>query len=136
MALDESYIAELFAAFGRVVVRRMFSGAGIYAHGVMFALMIDHVVYLKADAQTIPAFEQEGLKPFTYAAEGRKPVSMSYWRMPDRLYDDPDELARWAREAVMAAQRAAESKAVRGRRRETAGLPVARPRRLRRNSRE
>jgi DNA transformation protein and related proteins len=134
MALDESYIAELFAAFGRVVVRRMFSGAGIYADGVMFALMTGDVIYLKADAQTIPAFEQEGLKPFTYAAKGRKPVSTSYWRMPHRLYDDPDELARWAREAVMAAQRAAESKAVRGRRRKTARPPVA-PRR-RHNSRK
>src|SRR5919206_330701 len=34
----------------------------------------------------------------------------SYWRMPDRLYDDPDELARWARDANAAAQRAAARK--------------------------
>jgi DNA transformation protein and related proteins len=135
MALDESHIAELFVAFGRVMVRRMFGGAGIYAAGVMFALMTDDVIYLKADAQTIPAFEQEGLKPFTYAAKGRKQVSVSYWRMPDRLYDDPDELARWAREAVMAAQRAAKSKTARGRRRKPARPVGARPR-LRQNSRK
>ena len=35
---------------------------------------------------------------------------MSYWRMPDRLYDDPDELASWARDALGAAQRAAARK--------------------------
>jgi DNA transformation protein and related proteins len=120
MALDESHIIDLFAAFGPVVLRRMFGGGGIYADGLMFAIVTDGVIYLKADTQTIPAFEKEGLRPFTYAAKGRKQVSLSYWRMPDRLYDDADELARWAREAVMAAQRAAENKAAGGRRRKTA----------------
>ena len=120
MALDESHIVDLFAAFGPVVVRRMFGGGGIYADGLMFAIVIDGVIYLKADTQTIPAFEKEGLSPFTYTAKGRKQISFSYWRMPDRLYDDADELASWAREAVLAAQRAAASKAVGGRRRKTA----------------
>jgi DNA transformation protein and related proteins len=120
MARDESHIVDLFAAFGPVVVRRMFGGGGIYADGLMFAIVAGGVIYLKADAQTIPAFEKEDLKPFAYAAKGRKPISFSYWRMPDRLYDDADELARWARDAVMAARRAAESKVAGGRRRKTA----------------
>jgi len=128
MALDESYIVELFAAFGPVAVRRMFGGAGVYAAGVMFALIADGVIYLKADPQTTPAFEHEGLKPFTYAAKGRKLVSMSYWRIPDRLYDDADELASWAREAVMAAQRATEGKAA-GHRRKIIPPGGKRPRR-------
>jgi DNA transformation protein and related proteins len=120
MALDESHIVDLFAVFGPVVVHRMFGGGGIYADGLMFAIVTGGVIYLKADAQTIPAFEKEGLKPFTYAPKGGKQISLSYWRMPDRLYDDADELARWAREAVMAAHRAAENKASGGSRRKTA----------------
>jgi DNA transformation protein and related proteins len=120
MALDESHIVDLFAAFGPVVVRRMFGGGGIYADGLMFAIVTGGMIYLKADAQTIPAFEKEGLKPFTYAPKGRKQISFSYWRMPDRLYDDADELACWAREAVMAAHRAAENKVSGGSRRKTA----------------
>jgi DNA transformation protein and related proteins len=120
MALDESHIIELFAAFGPVVVRRMFGGGGIYADGLMFAIVTNGVIYLKADALTIPAFEKEGLKAFTYTAKGRNQISLSYWRMPDRLYDDADELARWAREAVMAAHRAAENRVAGGRRRKTA----------------
>jgi DNA transformation protein len=35
---------------------------------------------------------------------------MSYRRMPDRLYDDPDELAVWAQEALAAARRQAARK--------------------------
>jgi DNA transformation protein len=99
-------IVELFAAFGRVSVRRMFGGFGIYADGMMFALASHGVVYLKADAQTSPAFEREAMGPFTYTAKGRGRTSLSYWRIPDRLYDDAEELAGWARTALMVARRA------------------------------
>lgn len=105
MALaDPDYIRELFSAFGPVTVRRMFGGAGIFASGLMIGLISDEEIYLKADAQTAPLFEAEGMKPFTYGAKRRR-VVMSYWRMPERLFDDPDELAHWARAALSAAGR-------------------------------
>jgi DNA transformation protein and related proteins len=98
-------IGELFAAFGPVSVRRLFGGAGIYAEGIMFALVHQGVIYLKADGQNEAAFEREGLAPFTYATrEGARELG-SYRRMPDRLYDDPDALVAWARDALAAARR-------------------------------
>ena len=100
------YIAELFAGFGPVDVRRMFGGAGIFAGGVMIGLVSQGVIHLKADGTTIPNFEREGLVPFTYAAKAGKRSVMSYWRMPERLYDEPDELAAWARHSLQAARRA------------------------------
>lgn len=104
--MDSDDIVELFAVFGRVSARRMFGGLGIYADGIMFALASDGVVYLKADQETSATFEREGAGPFTYSAKGRSHVSLSYWRLPDRLYDDPEELAGWARTALMVARRA------------------------------
>jgi DNA transformation protein and related proteins len=98
-------IQELFSAFGVVVVRRMFGGAGIYADGTMFGLVADGVIYLKADERNVPAFERENLPPFTYETKDGKRGVMSYRRMPERLYDDPDELVTWARDALAAAQR-------------------------------
>jgi DNA transformation protein len=98
-------IQELFSVFGVVAVRRMFGGAGIYADGIMFALVADGVIYLKADELSTPAFERENLPPFTYETKDGKRGVMSYRRMPERLYDDPDELATWARAALTAAQR-------------------------------
>src|SRR5690348_15200863 len=83
----------------------MFGGAGIYAHGTMFALVADGIIYLKADELSTPAFERESLPPFTYETKDGKRGVMSYRRMPDRLYDDPDELATWAHAALAAAQR-------------------------------
>jgi DNA transformation protein len=120
-------IRELFRVFGPVQVRRMFGGAGIWAEGRMFALVSDGVIYLKADAHNIPAFEREELEPFTYATStGRRGV-MSYRRMPDRLYDDPDELALWARDALAAAARSGTGTA--GKRRKPARKSGATPRR-------
>src|SRR5262245_63599789 len=83
----------------------MFGGAGIYADGTMFGLVADGVIYLKADDLNAPAFERENLPPFTYETKDGKRGVMSYRRMPERLYDDPDELATWARDALAAAQR-------------------------------
>jgi DNA transformation protein and related proteins len=102
--MDARHIAELFAPFGPVKVRSMFGGAGIYADGKMFALVSDGVIYLKTDDRSRAAFEREGSSPFTYTTKDGRRAVMSYWRLPERLYDDPDELARWAKEALATAQ--------------------------------
>jgi DNA transformation protein and related proteins len=107
-------IRELFAAFGSVTVRRMFGGAGIYVERTMFALAHEGVIYLKADALNAAAFEREHLAPFTYTTRDGKRAVMSYRRLPDQLYDDPDELAVWAHEALAAARRQAGRKGASG----------------------
>ena len=105
--MDAEAIIELFQEFGPVSVRRMFGGTGIFVDGRMIGLVSRDVIYLKADAETIPAFEQEGLAPFSYATKDGERKLTSYWRIPDRLYDDTEELANWARAAHGAALRKA-----------------------------
>ena len=97
-------IVELFSVFGPVAVRRMFGGAGIYADGTMFGLVADGVIYLKAGDNNVAMFEREQLAPFTFSKRTGERVVTSYRRMPDRLYDDPEELAEWARAALAAAR--------------------------------
>lgn len=87
-------------------VRRMFSGAGVFADGLMIALVVDGVIYFKADDRTIPDFEREGRAPFQYRRRDGTRTLKSYWRMPERLYDEPEELAEWARRAAECARRA------------------------------
>ncbi|MFY9895607.1 MAG: TfoX/Sxy family protein [Xanthobacteraceae bacterium] len=107
--MDPEFIRELFAPFGPVAVKRMFGGAGIWSAGLMFALVFDGAIFLKVDETSIPDFEREGSKPFVYArakSKGRVGrASLSYWRLPERLYDDPEELAVWARRALATAER-------------------------------
>lgn len=107
--MDADFIRDLFGAFGPVTVRRMFSGAGIFADGLMFGLIVRDVIYLKADDTSVADFEREDCKPFTYTRgnkSGRASEhALPYWRLPERLYDDPDELAAWARRAFAVAER-------------------------------
>lgn len=107
--MDPEFIGDLFAQFGPVTVRRMFSGSGIFRDGMMFGLIVRDVIYLKADDINVADFEREGCAPFTYTrgkSSGRPSQhALPYWRLPERLYDDPDELAVWARRAFAAAER-------------------------------
>ena len=65
------------------------------------------VCIFRADEQTIPQFEAEGSKPFSYQTRAKTVTVNSYWQLPERLYDDPEDLTGWARAALAAAQRAA-----------------------------
>jgi DNA transformation protein len=104
--MDPERIRDLFSSFRPVTVRRMFGGAGIYADGVMFALLSSGgTIYLKADEANEPDFVRENLPPFAPVMKNGKHAVMPYRQMPDRLYDDPDELAQWAERALAAAQR-------------------------------
>jgi DNA transformation protein and related proteins len=105
--MDREFLIDLFADFGPVTIRRMFSGHGISADGTNFALSLRAGLYFRADEETIPRFEAEGSKPFQYQTSTRTVTVNSYWQLPARLFDDSEELAQWARAALAAAQRAA-----------------------------
>jgi DNA transformation protein len=115
--MDRDFLADLFADFGPVSLRRMFSGFGISADGTNFALALRAGLYFRADEVTIPQFEAEGSRPFQYQQRrsGKVITVNSYWELPARLFDDSEELTDWARVALAAAQRAAIRKPKRSR---------------------
>lgn len=119
MAVSEGYrafVIDSLSGVGPVSIRAMFGGAGVYADDIMFGLIADEELYFKADAHSAPRFEAEGCGPFVYTGKSRT-TTMSYWRVPERLFDDIDELTEWARAALALAQRqkASSSKAKRKR---------------------
>jgi DNA transformation protein len=105
--MDRDFLIDLFADFGPVTIRPMFSGFGISADGTNFAMALRGGLFLRADEQSIARFEAEGSKPFSYQTRAKTVTVGSYWQLPERLYDDPEELTEWARAALAAAQRAA-----------------------------
>jgi DNA transformation protein len=105
--MDRDFLIDLFADFGPVTIRPMFSGFGISVDGTNFALALRAGLYFRADDQTIPQFEAEGSKPFQYQTRAKTVTVGSYWQLPARLFDEPEELSDWARAALAAAQRAA-----------------------------
>jgi DNA transformation protein and related proteins len=105
--MDRDFLIDLFSDFGPVTIRPMFSGFGISADGINFALALRAGLYFRADEETIAQFEAEGSTPFQYQTRARTVTVNSYWQLPARLFDDPEELTDWARAALAAAQRAA-----------------------------
>ncbi|HEY3031759.1 MAG TPA: TfoX/Sxy family protein [Bradyrhizobium sp.] len=108
--MDRDFLIDLFSDFGPVTIRPMFSGFGISADGINFAMALRAGLYFRADDQTIPQFEVEGSKPFQYQTRAKTVTVNSYWQLPARLFDDPEELTGWAKAALAAAQRAAMKK--------------------------
>ena len=93
---DRDWLRDLFAPFGPVALRRMFGGLGIYRDGLMFGLVVDGEIYLKADAETAPLFREAGSQPFRYQ-KGDRIVETSYHSLPEEALDDPDALAALGR---------------------------------------
>lgn len=98
------YLHDLFSAFAPVTTRAMFGGHGVYRDGVIIAIVIDEILYLKVDELTRPAFEAQECAPFVYEAKG-KVVPMSYWSVPDEALDSPQDFRPWAQRAWEAALR-------------------------------
>ena len=106
MSASDGFIAllkDLLSDLGEVSARRMFSGAGVYIDGTIFALVIDDVLYLKADEESRGDFEAEGLAPFSFVKQGKR-INTSYWQAPAALLDDQPEMQRWAARAQQAAR--------------------------------
>jgi DNA transformation protein and related proteins len=126
--MDREFLTDLFADFGPVTIRPMFSGHGISVDGVNFAMALRAGLYFRADEVTIPQFEAEGSKPFSYQTRAKTVTVNSYWQLPARLFDDTEELSQWARAALGAAQRAAVKKRPKGRKAKKAAVKKAVPR--------
>ena len=97
-----SHCLELLELLGAVRAKRMFGGWGLYADDVFIAVIARDRLYLKADAQSRPAFEAAGCEPFVYDAK-TKAVAMSYWSAPPDALDSPALMLPWARGALQAA---------------------------------
>ena len=104
-----SYVVELMQPIGAVSAKRMFGGYGIFLDGLMFALVADSTLYLKADSETENEFEEKGLERFKYNKKGKE-YTMSYYCAPEEALEDMDEMNDWARKSCGAALRAAARK--------------------------
>jgi DNA transformation protein len=101
------FLREQLAPLGRVTMRRMFGKTGVFCGGVMFAMVADDTLYFRVDDHNRAAFrEAEAFPPLRYEKRGST-IDLSFWRAPERLFDEPDELMTWARAATAAAHRVA-----------------------------
>jgi DNA transformation protein len=114
------YLNEQLAPLGSVMMRRLFGTTGLFCDGLLFGLVADDTLYFRVDDDNREAFKEAASEPpFSYVKRGRT-IELSYWRVPERLIDEPDELIDWANEALAAAHRVAARRQKRARPRSAA----------------
>jgi DNA transformation protein len=109
MPADPRRFDDLFAEFGPIALRRFFGGEGIYSGPTMIGSIFRDVIYFKTDAESRKPFDAEACKPFTFT-KGKELITTTWLAIPDRLYDEPEELAQWAHAALAVAQASAAAK--------------------------
>ena len=100
----------MFAPFGAVEIKRLFSGHGIYADGLCFAVELRGEIRVRGDAASAEAFEAAGARRWVYERPTGHKASMPFWALPETALDDEDELISWCKQALAAARRAAVTK--------------------------
>ena len=104
------FVEELFEPLGPVRIRKMFGGAGVFAHDAMFALLADEVVYLKTDEALRAEMEAEGCEPFVYEKSDGKLFDMGYLSLPTDAAEEPEAASKWGRKALDVALKAKAAK--------------------------
>jgi DNA transformation protein len=101
------FLREQMAPLGPITMRRMFGKTGVFCDGVMLGMVRENTLYFRVDDQNRGAFkEAQSFPPLNYEKKGGS-IDLSFWRVPERLFDEPDELVTWARAALGAARRVA-----------------------------
>jgi DNA transformation protein len=105
------HVLELMRPAGSASARAMFGGHGIYLDGMIVAIVVDDVLYLKSDDETRAAFVAQGLEPFCFTKKKTGELTTSsYYRPPDEALESPAAMRDWARRALSAALRSAARK--------------------------
>lgn len=106
MAVSNQYVAHAVERMARVApvsYRRIFHGIGVYHQGVQFALIVNDNLYFRADDQSRPLYQQQGMKPFSPPAALH--VEFVFFQLPEGVLGSPAELIYWMRTAIEAAQK-------------------------------
>jgi DNA transformation protein len=113
MSIDEGLVAwveEALEPLGQVTMRKMMGGATLYLDGTVFAIVDESELWLKADEETNAVWDAAGCQRFSVTFKDGRVDTMNYRRAPADVYDDADELRRWAKQALEAGLRAAAKK--------------------------
>lgn len=109
-----------FDTLGTITTRSQFGGYGLLADGVMFAVVADGEMYLRATKSLESEFRARGMVNMVYSKRG-VPIIMRYYWVDHQLWGEPQALFALAWQAKREANKEIQSRS-RGSRR-LKGLP-------------
>jgi DNA transformation protein and related proteins len=124
------YVLDQLHAIGAMRSRRMFGGIGLYCDDLFFGLIAEDCVYFKVDDSNRADYVARGCEQFRPFADDPNAVSMNYYRLPEEVLEDVDELKVWAHKSLRIAAAASAAKALRRPRKSPAKQTKARVKRV------
>jgi len=95
---------ELFASLGNIRARSQFGGYSLSANRVMFALISDGELYLRASHETEQYFCEQGMERLIYRKRGMA-VLLRYFKVSKAQWEKPRALRRMAMLSLRGMQR-------------------------------
>jgi DNA transformation protein len=99
------FVLDQLARVPQLRRKAMFGGVGLYSGECFFGIVAADELFFKVDDGNRAEYQAAGSEPFRPVVN--RLVSMSYWRVPIEVLEDPGELATWALAAIRAAGNAA-----------------------------
>lgn len=88
------FLHEQLAPLGHITMRRMFGKTGVFCDGTMLGMVTENILYFRVDDENRKACaEARTWPPLNYAKGGRL-IDLAFWRVPDRLFDEPRRIYR------------------------------------------
>jgi DNA transformation protein len=99
------YILEKLEPLGTIVKSRFFGGVALSFQSIQFAMIMGSTLYFVVNEKSRDKYKAKGMEPFSYATKKGTVLVHRYWSVPEEALEEPDELKRWAHEAIDAAMR-------------------------------
>ncbi len=97
------HILELLEPIGPVEAKRFFGGVGISNGFAQFAMLMGDSLYFVVDDETRVQYEKAGMPPFSYMTKKGRVQVRRYFEVPGDILADPEQLQRWAQDAILVA---------------------------------
>ena len=94
-------VVALLAELSEVRSRAMFGGHGLYCGATFFGLIAYERLFFKVNDDTRSEYIARGTEPFS-PSPGK--TMKSYYEVPCEVFENDEELVRWARRAVEVAE--------------------------------
>lgn len=87
-----------------LTIRPMFGAYGMYKDGIFFAIIEDGELFFKVNEQTVGEYEKKESRQFTYPMKNGEVSKMNYWKVPEDVLEDREEVGNWIDAAVTVAK--------------------------------
>ncbi len=98
-----AYVKELFIPLGELKGGKFFGGFAFKSGAKQFAMIMDNTLYFCVNEQTRPKYINLAMQPFSYSTKKGIVNVKKYYSAPEELFEDQDELLKWAHEAIESA---------------------------------